>query len=180
MELLLTTVQKERSSVRILRHQVLRKPNDAIGAQFVILRIIQYLPSVNGNQVLKCLLIEDESNIFDIFTKDDTSNIITVIIVPEISGTVDVNNKFDLKVYKPWIILDAEKKLIQISRFVFVPETDLKNVCSRTKNIVDKRKLKNIMHFECPCTVNKNITNICKFKFKDSFLNVYDEVFSYK
>lgn len=188
LELLVTSLQKETSNIRILRHQVHRKPNDVSGLQFVILRVLKELPMLNGNQLFKCSIIEDTKGLLNNLARNNNRELdfLTVIVVPEISGSIVINDNVNLKVYQPLNILNSQERLVHISKFVLIKDTvNVNNNHKNSNSTVDSNNIDNnsngqlnsIIKFNCPCIDKRHVSIMCNTKFKNCTVDVYNEFF---
>jgi hypothetical protein len=168
---------KEKSRINLLRHQLSKKSSDNIMQPFVLLQIIEYLPIINESQLVKCILVEDTKNLLTSLLKEQTHRLITIMNVPQISGTINTNQKPILKIYEPWMILDPDQIFIHITRFIAIP--------SIGENIIDSdstysKNVKIVQELQCPCIKEKMLSDKCKSKLQDNPYNIIKEIFNYK
>lgn len=162
MEALCTAVAKEKSNVNLLRHQLDKKLSIATDNKYVLLKIVKHLPMYNRNQFFKCSLISDNTNL--LCDLSSNNSLITVMNVPGISSLVNISEKPILKVYKPIIILDFNQSLIHITRFTALSSNNVENL-----NVdFNKKDLKVINEYYCPCIDEKVISLKCESKFNEN------------
>lgn len=179
MDTLLVMMGKERSNINLLRHQLSRRSNNLEDKPFILLQIIQHLPMINGNQSLKCVLIEDSKGLLDGLSKDTIRHFIYVISVPEVSCTINTSQKPILKVYQPWTILNSDKLVLHITRFSTIASTE-KNLSRITPKDGCNEDLKITHEFHCPCMDENAVSHKCKSKYRDTASNMVDIVLNYK
>lgn len=162
-ELLHKTLAEEKSSLTIWRYQFQKHPLDMAELPFVLLQIQKYLPNLNGKQFIQVTSIQDTANLLRNIVKKKT-DVITVIITPELSGVINVNQKSVLKVYEPWTVLDPSQLLIHITKFIVISSSKENLKFS----FQDNKVLKLVEEFHCPCIDKNAISSECKTKFSDS------------
>ncbi|XP_011500252.1 PREDICTED: uncharacterized protein LOC105364088 [Ceratosolen solmsi marchali] len=168
---------KERSSINLLRHQLSKKSSNNIVKPFVLLQIIEHLPMINENQLLKCVLVEDTNNLLSSLLKEQTHRFITVMNVPEISNLINTNQKPVLKIFEPWTILDPNQLFIHITQFIAIPNAQ-ENV--KITHSMYSKNSKIMQELHCPCIKEKMLSDKCKSKFQDNPFDIIKELFTYK
>ncbi|KAJ8668825.1 hypothetical protein QAD02_000084 [Eretmocerus hayati] len=177
LEALTLALAKERSNVNLLRHELRKKTSDFSEKPFLLLQVVENQLTMNENQFVKCLLIEDSKNLLKDLLTNRTSNFLTVINVPDVSGTINLDHKPLLKIYEPWTVLDSRQVLISITRFVAMPSAE-RNLAEVEKIDEGREKLYLINEFSCPCIDEKAISVDCRDKFCDESINVVKIVFN--
>ncbi|XP_003425985.1 uncharacterized protein LOC100678048 [Nasonia vitripennis] len=172
LDTLLTTMAKEKSNVNLWRYNVCKKDMSGV---FILLQIVEHLPKLNKLQLLKCILIEDSTDLLSGLLKEN--RFISVINVPEISGLIKTNEKPVLKVYKPWTIIDPNQQILHITRFIAIPPNS--ENCTLVNENLFKKDLKTDEEFHCPCIDENSLSNKCEMKFHDSSYNMVESVFNY-
>ena len=171
-----TSLAKKRSNVNLFRHQQYTNASSFKNEAYIILKIKQLLQVINGNQVFKCILGEDQNKLMKKYLKNSSHKFINVMIVPEISGVINIKQKLCLKVFEPLVVIDASQSFIEISKFVALANADIAEDNNISK-IRDSDNLNLVYDFHCPCIDERCLSDKCTKKFCEIEYNYPKELF---
>lgn len=176
------------SSIRIWRHQM-NKKHEAASARFISV-LVSDCSRRFGNQFLRGTLIEDRFNLLqsdmeieeaechNVQTpmKEISRRDLTIILVCDIVGTLNMMSEVVINVYPPWDVLDKvdltlEAMYISISNEMPDLHSDKGNSRKREKQIVKE--------FHCPCIEEKREFPFCARKTTTDKPDVMQRIFDF-
>ncbi|XP_044598120.1 uncharacterized protein LOC123274525 [Cotesia glomerata] len=184
VERLQTLVSRKISSIRIWRHQMsqdhLKTNSPCVTVQInectwrysryiIDGRIIKDDNDLIGRSVRENSLL-DKSATIDSNNKNLSSSI-KLLLVPEIVGKINFEDKNIIKVYPPWDIVDPNEVFLNIFYFIVTVDSNVTN----HENLGSKMKL--VKEFKCPCLKEKKLSESCEDKFKSSKINFMQYLF---
>ncbi|XP_008549110.2 uncharacterized protein LOC103572335 [Microplitis demolitor] len=190
VERLQTLIARKISSIRIWRHQM-SQDHLKTNSPCVIVQINKYIWQYS-RFIISGKILNDDSNLIDKYVKENSllpsdknisngcinglnsSKSIKLLLVPEIVGKINFDNKNIIKIYPPWDIIDPNEVLLNIFYFIVTVDPNVTNDSHHDEN----DDFKSVEEFNCPCLTNKKLAANCSVKFSNSKPNFMQCLFS--
>ncbi|XP_057325876.1 uncharacterized protein LOC130667953 [Microplitis mediator] len=191
VERLQTLIARKISSIRIWRHQM-SQDHLKTNSPCVIIQINKCIWQYS-RFIISGKIINDDSNLIDKYVKENSllpldeniskcsinndlnsSKSIKLLLVPEIVGKINFDNKNIIKIYPPWDIIDPKEVLLNIFYFIVTVDPNVTNDSHHNEN----DNFKSVEEFNCPCLTNKKLAANCSVKFSNSKPNFMQYLFS--
>ncbi|XP_043270108.1 uncharacterized protein [Venturia canescens] len=166
------------SDCQIWRYRKTRVDWQDSRVQFVKLRIREGEMRYSRCFLLTSLLEDKHKLLDDLCMRGDEKGwdkeTLTLMIVPEINGTMKISKNSIIKIYPPWKTMDRGKKLLNIVYFEVLAQNE-----KPSSDLPQLMKGERILQtFDCPCLENQAIDHSCTVKFTNTKPNMIREMFS--
>lgn len=181
-------VNAQVSGIRIWRHQMNKEHNAS--AQYIRV-LIQDSTKRFGNQFLKGVLIEDHYNFLrnDIqIEQAETDNVqarpkeilnknITIMLVCDIIGTLNMISEAVINIYPPWNILDKNDLTLEVMYISISNNCEIPDIENTGKSRERKKRI--LKEFNCPCIEEQRELPFCARKPSTDKPDVMQQIFNF-
>ncbi|KAK2576970.1 hypothetical protein KPH14_011934 [Odynerus spinipes] len=181
-------ISRQTSFVRMWHHQMKQANIDGISMPHVVVYVDKCTVHFY-RQFLEGIVLDDPFNLLN----DNESNeeykmseststkllnkIITVIVIPDIVGKIEMRSESIVKIYPPWDIMDNSKMILNVT-YIKIISNDQRNLILSKIKIPNRRKEKELIkEFHCKCLEADKILCSCKKRSNHAKPDVMEELF---
>lgn len=120
-----------------------------------------------------------KSNLSESSSEKISYKMITMIVIPDIVGKIEMKSESIVNIYPPWDIMDDSKSVLNITYIKIVSNEQRKVILNKIK-VPDRRKEKvHIKEFHCSCLEMEKILSSCKERSNDEKFDVMEKIFKF-
>lgn len=183
-------VNRQTSFVRMWQHQMKQADIDGTSMPHVVVYVDKCTMHLY-RQFLEGIVLDDSFNLLNTNENHRKSNLsesssekisykmITMIVIPDIVGKIEMKSESIVNIYPPWDIMDDSKSVLNITYIKIVSNEQRKVILNKIK-VPDRRKEKvHIKEFHCSCLEMEKILSSCKERSNDEKFDVMEKIFKF-
>ncbi|KAL2718612.1 Vacuolar protein sorting-associated protein 28 like protein [Vespula squamosa] len=183
-------VNRQTSFVRMWQHQMKQADIDGTSMPHVVVYVDKCTVHLY-RQFLEGIVLDDSFNLLNSNENHRKSNLsesssektsykmITMIILQDIVGKIEMKSESIVNIYPPWDIMDDSKSVLNITYIKIVSNKERKVILNKIK-IPDRRREKVLIkEFDCSCLEMEKILSSCKERLNDEKFDVMEEIFKF-
>ncbi|CAL7934704.1 unnamed protein product [Xylocopa violacea] len=174
LEKLQSTINRQVSFVRVWSHRLKEKAKQTTSLPCVTISVRACITRF-GKQFLEGIVVKDPFNLLSDKEDDDRVKFIRFVVIPDITGRIEMKSTSLVQIFPPWEILDRRKLMLCVT-YIRVVTPDCETDVRRCTVDLSLSKRSVIRDFDCACTDTSKMIAVCKDRFNKP--NVMEKLFA--